>query len=72
MTTPRRRIVRPGPPSAPPANLHRVKKVRDQLDRERVLLDRWMARLKRAFNSLTKHQHCVARLERRIRQMETP
>ena len=35
-------------------------------------LDRWMAKLKRAFNSLTKHQHRVAHLERRIRQMETP
>ena len=72
MTTPRRRLVRPGPLSTPPANPQRVQKVRAKLDRERVLLDRWMVRLKRAFTSLTKHQHRVAHLERRIRQMETP
>jgi len=72
VTTPRRRIVRPGPPSAPPPNAHRVQKVREKLDRERAALHRWMSRLKRAFNALTKHQNHVAQLERRIRHLESP
>lgn len=72
MTTPRRRIVRPGPPSAPATSPQRLQKVRDKLDRERTLLNRWMSRLKRAFNALQKHQNHVAHLERRIRQLESP
>ena len=72
MTTPRRRIVRPGPPSAPSVSPHRLQKVRDKLDRERMLLTRWMTRLKRAFNALQKHQNHVAHLERRIRHLESP
>jgi hypothetical protein len=68
---PRRRIVRPGPPSAPVGNMQRVQKFREELDRERGALNRWMARLRRACNALQKHQQRVARLERRIRQMET-
>jgi hypothetical protein len=70
VTTPRRRIVRPGPVSAPSANPQRLQKVRDKLDRERASLSRWMSRLKRAFNALTKHQNHVAHLERRIRLLE--
>ena len=72
MTTPRRRIVRPGPLPAPSANSQRIQKVREKLDRERTLLNRWMSRLKRAFNALQKHQTHVGQLERRIRQMENP
>jgi hypothetical protein len=70
VTTPRRRIVRPGPLSAPSASPQRIEKVRDKLDRERASLNRWMCRLKRAFNALTKHQNHVAQLERRIRHLE--
>lgn len=72
MTTPRRRIVRPGPPAPSSANPQRLQKVRDKLNRERTLLNRWMSRLKRAFNALQKHQSHVAHLERRIRQLENP
>ena len=72
MTTPRRRILRPGPLPASPANAQRDQKVRDKLDRERALLNRWTSRLRRALNAMQKHQNRVAQLERRIRQMETP
>jgi hypothetical protein len=70
VTTPRRRIVRPGPLTAPSASPQRIQKVRDKLDRERAALDRWMSRLKRAFNASQKHQRHVAHLERRIRHLE--
>ena len=70
MTTPRRRIVRPGPLSAPSASPQRLQKVRDTLDRERAALHRWMSRLKRSFNAFQKHQRHVAQLERRIRHLE--
>ena len=72
MTTPRRRIVRPGPAHAPAANTGRLVKVHEKLDNERASLDRWMSRLKRAFNALQKHQRRVAHLERRIRHLESP
>ena len=56
MTTPRRRIVRPGPPSAPSASPHRILKARDKLNRKSAALYRWMSRLKRSCNALQKHQ----------------
>lgn len=67
----RRRIVRPGPPCAPPMQTEQVQKVRDELDRERCALLRWFARLRRACNALQKHQRRAAHLERRLRQLET-
>jgi hypothetical protein len=70
VTTPRRRIVRPGPSALAPANSPRLQKVRDNLDRERILLNRWTSRLRRALNAMQKHQNRVAHLERRIRQLE--
>jgi hypothetical protein len=44
----------------------RLQKRRDQLDKERVALNRWMSRLRRAFHAVEKQQARVARLERQI------
>lgn len=70
MTTPRRRHVLRPATSVPTAALVRLSRWRDRLAEEQRALSRWMARLKRAFHSLEKHQLRVARLERQIRQVE--
>ena len=71
MTAPRRRIVRPATPPAPDRQrqLHRL---RARLDQERHALHRWQSKLKRAFNTVDKHQKAIARIERQLTKMEEP
>ena len=68
MTTPSRRIIRPGPPAEIPRPLpdRRVLKLRTRLDKERAALARWMTKLKRAFHAVERNQQKVLRLERQI------
>ncbi len=65
----RRRVLRPVA-STPTAASVRLSRWRERLAEEQQTLTRWMAKLKRAFHSLEKHQQRVARLERQIRQVE--
>ena len=69
MPIPRRRLVRPTPtlPSPPPLY---VLKLRARLDQEQLALRRWKKRLKRAFNTVAKHQQSIARLERQLARLE--
>jgi hypothetical protein len=71
VTAPRRRIIRPVVPSAPDAQHQlRLQKLRASLERERAMLARWMAKLKRAFHAVEKAQQRGSRLERQITKME--
>ena len=72
MAMPRRRLVRPTATATDPdpGRTQRLQKLRKRLDQERMALGRWMARLKRAFHSMEKHQTQVARLDRVIRNLE--
>jgi hypothetical protein len=72
MSTPRRRIVRASPP---PANgsvqsNQQIQRLRSRLETERASLNRWMPRLKRAFNTVLKTYQRIARLERQIARLE--
>ena len=68
MSTPRRHVLR-RTPAADTVSLReqqRIQKRREQLEKERLALNRWMARLRRAFHAVEKQQARVARLERQI------
>ena len=71
MPAPRRRLVRPtrASPGQPPPH---VLKLRARLDKEQLALTRWQKRLKRAFNTVAKHQQSIARLERQLARLEAP
>jgi hypothetical protein len=43
-------------------------RLRDRVEQERAALSRWMARLRRAFHAVEKHQKTIARLERKLAQ----
>jgi hypothetical protein len=47
-----------------------LQKLRSKLDKDRKDLARWMARLKRAFTFVQKHQLRIARIERQITKRE--
>jgi hypothetical protein len=70
MTTvsPRRRVLRPLPPASAVDSRQqaRIQKRHTQLAKERASLDRWMARLKRAFRAVERQQLRIARLERAL------
>ncbi len=68
MTTPRRRLIRPAP-SNPPNNAPQLQKLRAKIEKDRQDLARWMARLKRAFTFVQKHQRRIARLECQIAKL---
>ena len=72
MSTPRRRIVRPPAtvPVSPARSLPRVHKLQSRLQKERLALARWMARLKRAFHAMERGQRQVNRLERQLNQLQ--
>ncbi len=70
MTTPRRRIVRPTPDPSAQERQRQAQKLRTRLDRERVILARWMSRLKRAFHAVEKAQLKVTRIERQLARLE--
>jgi hypothetical protein len=72
MTTPRRRIIRfPNTPRAVSLReQERLRRLRERLASERVVLARWMARLRRAFHQVEKRQQAIARIEREITKRE--
>ena len=68
MSTPRRRIVRPTPIADYDDQRlqRRILQLRGRLAKERVALDRWMSRLKRAFKAMQKAQQRIARIEKQL------
>ena len=72
MSAPRRRILRPARTGVvvQPRHNQQVEKRRSRLERERVLLARWMSRLKRAFNAVVKQQRRISSLERQLVRLE--
>ena len=73
MSTVRRHVLRPqrAAHQVAPRTQQSIVKCRAQLQREQILLDRWMSRLRRAFHALEKQQQRTARLQRRLAQLET-
>jgi hypothetical protein len=73
MSTPRRRVLRPARPTVPdPQREQQLRRRCEQLAKERGSLDRWMARLKRAFHAVERQQARVSRIERQLRTLEHP
>ena len=71
MTTPRRRLIRPTiSPTSSPQTSPQLQKLRAKLERDRLCFAKWLARLKRAFTAIDKHQRRIARLERQITKLE--
>ena len=75
MSTVRRRILRSDLPirtdrAADQRHRLAVAKAQRRLEQERVALARWMSRLKRAFHAVERGQLRVARLERKLAQLE--
>ena len=72
MSVPRRRLLRSPAPPAPndQIRVHRLQRLRAQLEKERSALARWQKRLRRAFNATEAHQRRVARIERQLAQVE--
>ncbi|HMF15166.1 MAG TPA: hypothetical protein VKE94_22780 [Gemmataceae bacterium] len=71
MAAARRQILRPTlAPPATPQHQRQIQKLRHRLTQERSAFERWMARLKRAFHAVEKHQHQAIRLQRRIARLE--
>jgi hypothetical protein len=71
MSVPRRRLIRPAPVPLPDRQRsQQIQMVRVSLDKERTSLARWMRRLKRAFHAVDRQQTRIARLERKLSQME--
>jgi len=71
MTTPRRRLLRPDtPPITSVQSANQLQKLRSKLEKDRAGFARWLARLKRAFTAIDKHQRRIARLERQINKLE--
>ncbi len=70
MTAPRRRILRTVEPavSIDLRVQRRHQQLRTKLEQEQAGLTRWMARLRRAFRAVERHQERVARLERQLNQ----
>ena len=68
MSRVRRRVLRNQQPitATEARRLDRIQKKREQLDKERVALGRWMTKLKRAFHTMEKLQGRIGRLERDI------
>ena len=68
MSTPRRRVLRRSPATDAVSlrEQQRLQKRRDQLEKERLALNRWMTRLRRAFHAVEKQQAKISRLERQI------
>lgn len=68
MTTPRRRVLRrPVTALLPDPRIERrLQQNRARLERERTAFDRWLARLRRAANEVTRRQKVIVRLERQL------
>jgi hypothetical protein len=74
MSTPRRRLVRPAVvgTTSTQQRQRRAQQLRGRLSQDRMVLSRWMSRLKRAFHSMEKLQVRIARIERQITRLEEP
>ena len=71
MSSPRRRIIRATVPTSPDGQRQRqIQKLCERLEHERTALGRWQTRLKRAFNTVEKHQKAILRIERQRAQLE--
>jgi hypothetical protein len=75
MSTVRRRILRSELPIRPAGITEQRRrraheKKQGQLERERVLLARWMTRLKRAFHAVERGQRRVLQLERTLTEID--
>lgn len=70
----RRRLIRPPDNASPPRTdrEHTLQKLRVRLQQERTALARWQRRLKRAFNTVTRLQKSIARIERQLTKQEEP
>jgi len=68
VNTPRRRVLRraPATDAVTLREQKRLQKRREQLEKERLALSRWMTRLRRAFHAVEKQQAKISRLERQI------
>lgn len=68
------RLIRPRDNAPPPrANRERaLQKLRGRLQQERTALARWQKRLKRAFNTVTRLQKSIVRIERQLTKQEEP
>lgn len=69
-TTPRRRKKSRASPKDVPDPKRLLPKLRERLDRERIMLVRHQARLLRVFHVWEKQSRLIARLERRISKLE--
>jgi hypothetical protein len=73
MSSPRRRIIRATVPTISDSQRQRqIQKLRERLEHERAALGRWQTRLKRAFNTVEKHQKAILRIERQRARLEKP
>lgn len=70
MSMPRRRVIRPETTLIDQPRQRQLEKLRLRLASERIALSRWVSRLRRSFHAMEKRQLQVARLERRITQLE--
>jgi hypothetical protein len=73
MSSPRRRIVRVVPANNNNNNGARprqAERLRRRLHSERQALARWLVRLRRAFNTFTKLQKSITRMERQLTGLE--
>jgi len=57
-------------PPTTPHHQRQVQKLRNRLAQERSALARWMARLKRSFHAVEKHEQQSRRLQRQIARLE--
>ena len=74
MSTPRRRLIRPQPePTIVNAQRRQeqLTKLHVRLDKERISLTRWLARMRRAFHAVERQQKRVTRIEKQIAKQET-
>lgn len=71
MSSPRRRVLRNALTAAEdPQRQKKIVRRREKLQKEQEYLSKWMAKLKRAFHAVEKHQKTVARLERELTQLD--
>jgi hypothetical protein len=70
VSAPRRRLVHPKAPPPDPQRQRRLRRLREDLEKERTALARWMARLKRAFHATERRQRRIARIERQLTKLE--
>jgi septal ring factor EnvC (AmiA/AmiB activator) len=71
MSSPRRSIIRASAaPNRDCQHPRQLQKLRARLEHERTALGRWQTRLRRAFNTVEKHQKAIARIERQLARLE--